>query len=249
MTAASIAVAASAEPGDIGDRIETIDWQRVGAELDARGWAQMGGLLDRADCDALIEAYTDHDRYRSTVVMSRHNFGRGEYRYYRYPLPAVVDALRTRCYDKLVVTANRWAERLALPIRYPTSLGGMLERCRDAGQMRPTPLILRYAEGDYNCLHQDLYGPVSFPLQLAVLLSEPREDFAGGELVLTEQRPRMQSRVHVVPLARGQGVVFAGNLRPVQGRRGDHRVTMRHGVSSIRHGQRYTLGVIFHDAV
>jgi len=225
-----------------------MDWDRIGKDLDAQGWSVTGPLLDRAECAGLIDAYAEHDRYRSTIVMSRHNFGQGEYRYFRYPLPALVDMLRMHFYVRLVETANRWAERLTLAMRYPDSLDGMLERCRDAGQSRPTPLILRYTAGDYNCLHQDLYGAVSFPLQLAVLLSEPGEDFTGGELVLTEQRPRMQSRVHVVSLARGEGLIFAGNLRPVRGKRGDYRVTMRHGVSSIHRGQRYTLGVIFHDA-
>jgi hypothetical protein len=180
--------------------------------------------------------------------MARHNFGRGEYRYFSYPLPGLIDDLRGKIYPYLVPSANRWAQRLGLELRYPDSLAGMLRLCADAGQQRPTPLILRYGAGDYNCLHQDLYGKLHFPLQLAVLLNEPTEDFTGGEFVLTEQRPRMQSRVHVVPLNRGDGVIFTVNQRPVQGKRGDYRVALRHGVGTIHSGRRHTLGIIFHDA-
>jgi hypothetical protein len=218
------------------------------ADLDARGWAILPGLLNPTTCAAIAAGYDDPARFRSQVVMARHGFGRGEYRYYRYPLPDPIAGLRTALYPSLVGVANRWHERLGIPTRFPGHHAEFLARCHDAGQARPTPLLLRYGPGDYNCLHQDLYGDHVFPLQVALLLSRPGEDFTGGEFVLTEQRPRMQSRVEVVPLGLGDAVVFAVNHRPVAGSRGDYRVAMRHGVSTVRSGRRHTLGIIFHDA-
>ena len=224
------------------------DWAAAAADLDARGWAMLPGLLDPATCAAIAAGYDEPAQFRSQVVMARHGFGRGEYRYFRYPLPDPIAQLRTALYPSLVGVANRWHERIGIATRFPAKHAAFLARCHDAGQARPTPLLLRYGPGDYNCLHQDLYGEHVFPLQVAVLLSKPGEDFAGGEFVLTEQRPRMQSRVEVVPLGQGDAVVFAVNHRPVAGTRGDYRVTMRHGVSTIRSGRRHTLGIIFHDA-
>lgn len=225
-----------------------IDWEQVGGELDAFGCACLPQLLAPADCAALVAAYEDDARYRSRVVMERHGFGRGQYRYFAYPLPAPVQALRRALYAPLAKVANRWMQALGSDERYPDTHEAYLARCHAAGQVRPTPLILRYHEGDYNCLHQDLYGVQVFPLQVALLLSRPGVDFTGGELVLTEQRPRMQSRVEVASLAQGDALVFAVNSRPVQGARGPYRVNMRHGVSRLRSGQRFTLGIIFHDA-
>ena len=224
------------------------NWTTRAGELDARGWALLPGLLDADSCARIAAGYDDPAQFRSQVVMARHGFGRGEYRYYRYPLPDPIAGLRSALYPRLAPIANRWHERLGLPTRFPAGHADFLARCHDAGQTRPTPLLLRYGPGDYNCLHQDLYGEHVFPLQVAVLLSRPGEDFTGGEFALTEQRPRMQSRVDVVPLAQGDAVVFAVNHRPVTGSRGDYRVTMRHGVSTLRSGQRHTLGIIFHDA-
>ncbi len=224
------------------------DWAAVAADLDARGWAILPGLLDPATCAAIAAGYDDPECFRSHVMMARHGFGRGEYRYYRYPLPDPIAGLRTALYPRLAPIANRWHERLGVPGCFPAVHDDFLARCHEAGQRRPTPLLLRYGPGDYNCLHQDLYGEHVFPLQVAILLSHPGEDFTGGEFVLTEQRPRMQSRVEVVPLAQGDALVFAVNHRPVAGARGDYRVAMRHGVSTLRSGHRHTLGIIFHDA-
>jgi len=224
------------------------DTAALGADLDARGWAMLPGLLDPAACAAIAAGYDAPDQFRSQVLMARHGFGRGEYRYYRYPLPDPVAGLRTALYPRLAPIANRWHERLGLSARFPSGHADFLARCHAASQTRPTPLLLRYGPGDYNCLHQDLYGEHVFPLQVAILLSRLGEDFTGGEFVLTEQRPRMQSRVEVVPLAQGDAVVFAVNHRPVAGSRGDYRVAMRHGVSTLRSGRRHTLGIIFHDA-
>jgi hypothetical protein len=226
----------------------TQDWRRVATELDAQGWAILPGLLDHVACAATAMLYDRDDGFRSRVVMARHGFGRGEYRYFSYPLPVVVERLRTALYPHLVPTANGWRERLGEDARFPDDHADDIAHCHQAGQMRPTPLLLRYGPGDYNCLHQDLYGAEVFPLQVAVLLSRPGEDFTGGEFVLTEQRPRQQSRVMVVPLAQGDGVVFAVNSRPVKGARGNYQVKMRHGVSKLHGGQRHTLGIIFHDA-
>jgi hypothetical protein len=224
------------------------DWQRIAAELDEQGWAILPGLMDDAGCDAVAGLY-DHDEcFRSRVVMARHGFGKGEYRYFTYPLPRAVERLRGALYPPLADIANRWQERLGNDTRFPADHAAYLARCHAGGQARPTPLLLRYGPGDFNCLHQDLYGAEVFPLQAAVLLARPDADFTGGELVLTEQRPRMQSRVMVVPLNKGDGVVFAVNSRPVKGTRGDYQVKMRHGVSRLLTGRRHVLGLIFHDA-
>lgn len=228
--------------------IATLDWARIGAELDAFGCATTGPLLDAAVCAGLAASYDREEGFRSRIVMARHGFGRGEYKYFANPLPDPVAALRTGLWPHLAPIANRWNEAMGLAPRFPADHAGFLTRCHAAGQTRPTPLLLRYGAGDYNCLHQDLYGEHVFPLQVAVLLSAPGRDFTGGEFVLTEQRPRMQSRAEVVPLAQGEGVIFAVHHRPVQGARGTYRVTLRHGVSRIRSGRRHTLGVIFHDA-
>jgi hypothetical protein len=232
----------------IGARVEALDWGRASAELDARGCATFEKLFTAAECRAIAALYDDDRCFRSRVVMARHGFGRGEYRYFDYPLPELVAELRSALYPRLVPVAERWNEAMRIPVRYPARHADFLSRCHEAGQTRPTPLLLRYAADDYNCLHQDLYGEHVFPLQVAILLSEPEEDFTGGELVLTEQRPRMQSRAEVVPLRRGDAVAFAVHQRPVQGTRGAYRVQMRHGVSRLRSGRRHTLGVIFHDA-
>ena len=222
------------------------DWPRIAADLDATGWATFPLLAPEA-C-ALLRSGYDQPIFRSRIVMARHGFGRGEYQYYAAPLPEPVAGLRAALYPPLAAVANAWAARLGEPDRYPPSHADFLARCHAAGQTRPTPLLLRYGPGDYNCLHQDIYGELAFPLQVAVLLSASGDDFTGGEFVLVEQRPRMQSRAEVVPLAQGEAVVFAVNRRPVAGTRGDHAVRMRHGVSRIRSGQRMTLGIIFHDA-
>lgn len=234
--------------GQIQARVGTIDWQRVAVDLDAQGWATLGQLLTPHECTEIAELYTAGGLFRSRVVMARHGFGKGEYQYFAYPLPETVSAFRTSMYRSLVPIANRWNETMHIAVRYPDDHAAFLERCHRSGQTRPTPLLLRYGEHDYNCLHQDLYGEHVFPLQVTILLSEPDEDFTGGEFVMTEQRPRMQSRPSVVPLRRGDAVVFAVNQRPVQGTRGSYRVSLRHGVSKLHSGQRYTLGIIFHDA-
>lgn len=229
--------------------ITSIDWQRVAEELDSCGAALLPALLDKPECAALIAHYEDAAAFRSRVVMARHGYGRGEYQYFRYPLPAQIASLRAELYAPLAPIANRWYERMNLVPRFPAQHAEFIARCHAAGQLRPTPLLLRYESGDYNHLHQELYGEHFFPLQIAFLLSAPGQDFSGGEFVLTEQRPRQQSRVEVMPLAQGDAVVFAVNQRPQSGTRGDYRVTMRHGVSRLRSGQRHTLGIIFHDAL
>lgn len=227
----------------------TRDWQRVESELDTSGAALLPALFDAAQCAAFTAHYDDASAFRSRVVMARHGYGRGEYQYFRYPLPPTIAALRAQLYPLLVPLANRWYERMNLAPRFPAQHAEFIARCHAAGQQRPTPLLLRYGAGDYNHLHQDLYGEHFFPLQVAVLLSVPGQDFEGGEFVLTEQRPRQQSRVEVVPLKQGDAVVFAVSQRPQTGTRGDYRVTMRHGVSRLRSGHRHTLGIIFHDAL
>jgi hypothetical protein len=232
----------------IPDRIAAIDWSSLYANLDAHGAAVVEALLTRPECEAAAQLYGCDERFRSRVVMARHGFGRGEYKYFAYPLPQVVGELRASLYPHLVVIANRWSALMGDEASYPQDHPCFLDRCHEAGQLRPTPLLLQYVEGDYNCLHQDLYGPHVFPLQVAILLSEPGRDFTGGELVMTEQRPRMQSRPMVLPLRQGDAAVFAVHRRPVQGARGTYRVNMRHGVSLVRSGRRHTLGVIFHDA-
>ncbi len=232
----------------IVQRIASCDWAVIRQSLDARGWARLPNLLDAAECDGLAALYGPGDRFRSHVVMARHSFGKGEYRYFAYPLPDLVQDMRSAFYPHLAPIANRWHERMKLDARFPDHHGAFLERCHAAGQTRPTPLLLQYGPTDYNCLHQDLYGAHVFPLQVAVLLSEPGADFDGGEFVITEQRPRMQTRAQVVPLTKGDAVVFAVNSRPQHGARGDYRVMLRHGVSELRSGHRHTLGIIFHDA-
>ena len=224
------------------------DWGLTAAELDGQGWSVLPGLLTAADCDRVTALYDQDDIFRSRVVMARHGFGRGEYRYFSYPLPRLVERMRTALYPPLARLANGWQERLGQKLRFPDDHADYIARCHKNGQRRPTPLLLRYGPGDYNCLHQDLYGAEVFPLQVAILLSQPDKDFTGGEFVLTEQRPRMQSRAMVAPLKKGDGVVFAANNRPVKGTRGDYQVKMRHGVSRIISGSRHTLGIIFHDA-
>lgn len=229
-------------------RAAALDWTRLSADLDIQGCAIAGAVLSPAECAALRDSYADDALFRSRVVMARHGYGRGEYRYFAYPLPTVVAELRAALYPPLAALANRWNEAMGLDIRFPSQHAEFLERCHAAGQTRPTPLLLQYEEGDYNCLHQDLYGEHVFPLQVAFLLSDPQRDFTGGEFVLTEQRPRMQSRVEVVPLGQGDGVIFPVRHRPVTGTRGSYRVNLKHGVSRVRSGHRHTLGIIFHDA-
>ena len=229
-------------------RIEAIAWEQVSRDLDAEGYAIIKGVLSTDECDQSRGLYEKRAIFRSNVVMERHGFGRGEYRYFSYPLPELIATLRTSVYPHLVPIANRWNEAMGINVRYPTEHAGFIDRCHRAGQDKPTPLLLKYGTDDYNCLHQDLYGEHVFPLQLAILLSEPDKDFTGGEFVLTEQRPRMQSRPMVVPLLKGDGVVFAVRNRPVQGKKSVYRVNLRHGVSRLRSGSRHTLGIIFHDA-
>jgi hypothetical protein len=228
--------------------VEELDWNRVSQDLDAQGCATIEGLLSPDECQDTASLYAKDDVFRSQIVMSRHGFGRGEYKYFRYPLPGLIAELRTAVYPRLVPVANRWNQAMGVDIRYPEKHSEFIKRCHQAGQIRPTPLLLQYGAGDFNCLHQDLYGEHIFPLQLAILLSEPGRDFTGGEFVMTEQRPRMQSRPMVVPLRQGDGVVFAVHYRPVRGARGFYRVNLRHGVSQLRSGHRHTLGIIFHDA-
>ena len=232
----------------IVERVEAIAWEQVARDLDAEGNAIVKSILSADECDKLRLLYEKKETFRSHIVMERHNFGRGEYRYFSYPLPELVAALRTSVYPHLVAIANGWNEAMGLNVRYPLNHADFIDRCHQAGQRKPTPLLLKYGAGDYNCLHQDLYGEHVFPLQLAILLSEPEKDFTGGEFVMTEQRPRMQSRPMVVSLRKGDGVVFAVSSRPVQGKKGAYRVNLRHGVSRLRSGSRFTLGIIFHDA-
>ena len=229
-------------------RLRIYDWSGIADELDARGCAMLEALLSPRECNTLAAMYTDDQHFRSRVVMGRHGFGRGEYRYFDYPLPTQVAELRSTIYPRLAPIANRWNAAMGVAVRYPAAHAEFIERCHAAGQRRPSPLLLQYGAGDYNRLHQDLYGEHVFPLQAAILLSEPGRDFSGGEFVLTEQRPRMQSRAEVVPLRQGDTVVFAVHQRPVQGSRGSYRVNLRHGVSRVRSGHRHTLGIIFHDA-
>jgi len=233
---------------DVDARVQRIDASALDGDLEAQGWSVLPDLLSSAECDHVASLYGQDEGFRSRVVMARHGFGKGEYRYFSYPLPPLVQALRAALYPRLAPLANRWHERMGMSVRFPAGHAEFIARCAASGQARPTPLLLQYGSGDYNCLHQDLYGEHVFPLQLAVLLSEPGTDFGGGEFVLTEQRPRMQTRAAVVPLAKGDAVVFAVNSRPVRGTRGDYRVKMRHGVSKISEGHRHTLGIIFHDA-
>jgi hypothetical protein len=236
------------EGNAIAERIAALDWGRMAGDLDEFGCATTGVLLNHDECGALVQSYSVDELFRSRIVMARHGFGRGEYKYFAYPLPESVAELRTALYPPLAAIANRWNAALGIDLAYPGDHGAYLQRCRAAGQTKPTPLLLQYGPGDYNCLHQDIYGESVFPLQVAFLLSRPGEDFSGGEFVLTEQRPRMQSRAEVVPLRQGEGVIFPVHHRPVHGARGPYRVNMRHGVSRLRTGHRHTLGIIFHDA-
>ncbi|GAC1334429.1 MAG: 2OG-Fe(II) oxygenase [Beijerinckiaceae bacterium] len=232
----------------IEHRLSGIDWAGINDNLDAYGCATTGRLLEREECESLVRLYPAEGVFRSRVVMARHGFGRGEYKYFAYPLPPIVAALRMELYPHLATIANRWNTSLNVGTRFPDRHEAFLARCRTSGQAKPTPLLLRYGAGDYNCLHQDIYGENVFPLQIAFLLSDSTTDFSGGEFVLTEQRPRMQSRAEVVPLRQGEGVIFPVHHRPVQGSKGIYRVNMRHGVSRVRTGHRHTLGIIFHDA-
>ena len=232
----------------VEQRIAGLDWQRIAVSLKTDGYAIIPSALSPQECAVLAETYDDDERFRSRVVMARHNFGRGEYKYFAYPLPEMIAGFRSALYPRLVGIANRWNEAMRIGVRYPEGHAAFIKRCHRAGQTKPTPLLLKYGADDYNCLHQDLYGEHVFPLQAAFLLSAPGRDFTGGEFILTEQRPRMQSRAEVMPLDQGDGVIFPVRHRPVQGTRGSYRVTMRHGVSRIRSGHRHTLGIIFHDA-
>ncbi len=235
--------------GEVAERIGALDWDRVSQDLDAAGNAILEGLLSPDQCRSLAGLYREDHLFRSRIVMARHGFGRGEYKYFGYPLPDIIAGLRTALYPKLAPIANRWNQALGLDARYPAEHPKFIARCHEAGQRKPTPLILQYQAGDFNCLHQDVYGEHVFPLQVAILLSRPGRDFTGGEFVMTEQRPRMQSRAEVVPLEQGDAVVFTVRTRPVQGTRGVYRVNLRHGVSRIRSGHRHTVGIIFHDAL
>lgn len=228
--------------------IAPLDWQQAAADLDARGWTVIPRLLTAEESAAAAALYDRDQGFRKQVIMQRHGYGQGEYRYFDYPLPSMVEQLRTSLYSGLARIANRWQAMLGSDLRFPEDHEAFLRRCHDAGQVKPTPLLLRYGTGDYNCLHQDLYGDHVFPLQAAILLSRPGEDFEGGEFILTEQRPRMQSRAEVVPLEQGDAVIFAVATRPREGSRGYHRVAMRHGVATLRRGRRHVMGIIFHDA-
>jgi uncharacterized protein len=230
------------------DRVAALDWTKLTEQLDGFGNAVIEGLLTPDECRAVSSLYPDDRQFRSHVHMARHGFGKGEYKYFKYPLPDLVAGLRAALYPRLATVANAWNERMGVDLRYPEKHAQFLKQCHDAGQTRPTPLLLQYVPGDFNCLHQDLYGDLAFPLQVAILLSEPGKDFTGGEFVLTEQRPRMQSRAEVVPLKQGDAVVFAVHNRPVHGTKGNYRVNLRHGVSRLRTGKRHTVGIIFHDA-
>ena len=248
MSASAAAMMPAAAIDSSHARLQAFDWAGMAADLDAQGSAMLEALLSPQECQSLTGLYANDALFRSRVVMDRHGFGRGEYKYFSYPLPQLIAGLRTAIYPLLVPIANRWNATMGIDVRYPESHAGFIERCHAAGQSRPTPLLLQYGPDDYNCLHQDLYGEHVFPLQVAILLSEPGRDFSGGEFVLTEQRPRMQSRPEVMPLRQGDAVVFAVHHRPVQGTRGVYRVNMRHGVSRVRAGHRHTVGIIFHDA-
>jgi hypothetical protein len=248
VTTATAISAALSKTSTAFARIEALDWQEIGNNLDEQGNAVLAGLLTPQECKALASLYQNEDGFRSHVVMERHGFGRGEYKYFSYPLPDIVERMRTELYSRLAPLANKWNESMKIDVRYPAKHAQFIKRCHYAGQQRPTPLLLQYEAGDFNCLHQDLYGEQVFPIQVTFLLSEPGKDFTGGEFVLTEQRPRMQSRAEVVPLRQGDAVAFAVHHRPVQGTRGVYRVKMRHGVSRLHSGHRQTMGIIFHDA-
>jgi len=245
---------ASAETGSaeraaaIRVRVDALHWTQVHADLDAQGWAIVPKLLTHEEADSIAGLYRQEHGFRSQVIMGRHGFGRGEYKYFSYPLPPLIETLRTAAYPHLAPIANQWHERMGKAVRFPHDLAAFLDRCHQAGQVRPTPLLLEYAAEDYNCLHRDLYGEHVFPVQMAILLDQPCEDFEGGEFVMTEQRPRMQTRAMVLPLRKGDAAIFAVNSRPVKGSRGDYQVKLNHGVSKVYSGKRHTVGIIFHDA-
>src|SRR5579862_5555674 len=238
----------SATGRGIQERMDAVDWNQVRAALDGQGWATVAGILSEAEAAAIAALYQQEQGFRSRVILDQHGFGRGEYRYFSYPLPPLIQALRTSAYPYLVPIANQWQERLGKETSFPQDHAAFLARCHQAGQIRPTPLLLKYEPEDYNCLHRDLYGEHFFPLQIAILLNQPGKDFTGGEFVMTEQRPRMQTRAMVLPLKQGDAAIFAVNTRPVKGRRGEYQVKLSHGVSRVYSGRRHTLGVIFHDA-
>ena len=248
MKVQSSAGAALQGAGSPADRANAFDWNRITDDLASQGSAVLEKLLTPDECRGIAAFYPEDDRFRSKVVMARHGFGRGEYKYFAYPLPGLIEGLRTALYPRLAPIANRWNELMKIETRYPDTHAEFVDLCHQAGQTRPTPLLLQYESGDYNCLHQDLYGDLAFPLQVAALLTEPGRDQAGGEFVLTEQRPRLHARPEVVPLRQGDAVAFAVHHRPVQGAKGIYRVNLRHGVSRVRSGRRHTLGIIFHDA-
>ena len=248
MSVSALAISSARVDSSAEARVAAYDWQSIATELDNAGCAILRALLSREECRAIAALYSDESHFRSRVHMARHGFGKGEYQYFKYPLPDLIGDLRTALYPRLAPLANGWNARMGLDERYPDDHAAFLERCHDAGQTRPTPLLLQYVPGDFNCLHQDLYGELAFPMQVAILLSQPGKDFTGGEFVLTEQRPRMQSRAEVVPLEQGDAVTFAVHHRPVQGSKGNYRVNLRHGVSRVRSGLRHTVGIIFHDA-
>ena len=246
---AKLATLSSASAGFAAEaRVAAYDWKALAAELDGFGCAVLPKLLTPEECRQVAALYPDESQFRSHIIMARHGFGKGEYRYFKYPLPDLIGGLRTALYPRLASVSNAWNQRMGIDARYPDEHAAFLKECHDAGQTRPTPLLLQYVPGDFNCLHQDLYGDLAFPIQVAILLSEPGRDFTGGEFALTEQRPRMQSRVEVVPLRQGDAVAFAVHNRPVQGSKGNYRVNLRHGVSRVRSGMRHTIGIIFHDA-
>jgi uncharacterized protein len=248
MSARSSTISPASATASIEARVAAFDWQALAGELDTYGCAILPKLLSAEECRIVAALYPDERHFRSHIHMARHGFGKGEYRYFKYPLPRILGDLRAVLYPRLAGVANEWNGRMGVDERYPADHASFLERCHDAGQARPTPLLLQYVAGDFNCLHQDLYGDLAFPIQVAILLSEPGKDFTGGEFVLTEQRPRMQSRAEVVPLRQGDAVAFAVHNRPVQGSKGSYRVNLRHGVSRVRSGMRHTVGIIFHDA-
>lgn len=248
MNPRTVTALADAAVPSVEARVEAYDWEAISGQLNGFGCGVLEKLLSADECRQISALYSHEQHFRSHIHMARHGFGKGEYRYFKYPLPDLLGGLRTELYPRLAAVANQWNDRMGIEAQYPPEHAHFLRQCHDAGQARPTPLLLQYVPGDFNCLHQDLYGDLAFPIQVAILLSEPGEDFTGGEFVLTEQRPRMQSRVEVVPLRQGDAVAFAVHNRPVQGTKGNYRVNLRHGVSRVRTGLRHTVGIIFHDA-
>jgi hypothetical protein len=245
---AQLEIGPGAHSASIKDRVNAADWIKICGDLDAQGWATAPKLLTDGEADLIAGLYPREEGFRSQVIMARHGFGRGQYKYFSYPLPPLIQELRAAAYPRLVPIANQWHERMGKDVRFPQDHAAFLERCHQAGQVRPTPLLLEYEAGDYNCLHRDLYGEHVFPIQIAILLNQPGADFNGGEFVMTEQRPRMQTRAMVLPLEKGDAAIFAVNSRPMKGVRGDYQVRLNHGVSKIHSGKRHTVGVIFHDA-